>query len=121
MGGRERRRNKESSLHAEVMQKATELVVHERMAQGEKVTGFKGKKIVPGCSIEEMREKPNIAVEEDTEEMRTWRGLNQEEMDQRWKKLAERMEEEVLEKCKVEDSKREAYSGRGSRLEWGRV
>ena len=29
-------------------------------------------------------------MEEDTEEMRTWRGLNKEEMDQSWKKLAEK-------------------------------
>ena len=34
--------------------------------------------------------------------------MDQEEMDHCWKKLAERMEEEVLDKCKVEDSKREA-------------
>ena len=33
-------------------------------------------------------------------------------MDQRWKKLAEIMEEEVLDKYKVEDSKREACRGR---------
>ena len=40
--------------------------------------------------------------------------MNQEEMDQCWKKLAEKMEEEVLDKYKVDDSKREAYRGRGS-------
>ena len=42
-------------------------------------------------------------------------------MDQCWKNLAERMEEEVLDKYKVEDSKREAYKGRGAPLEWRRV
>ena len=31
------------------------------------------------------------------------------------------MEVEVLEKYRVEDSKREAYRGRGSSLEWRRV
>ena len=31
------------------------------------------------------------------------------------------MEEEVLDKNKVEDSKREAYRGRGSPLKWRRV
>ena len=45
-------------------------------------------------------------MEEDTEEMNRWRSLNQSEMDLCWKKLAERMEEEVLDKYKVDESKR---------------
>ena len=57
-----------------------------------------------GCSIEEMKDKANSLLEEDTEEMKTWRGLNQEEMDQCWKKVAERIEEELLDKYKVETS-----------------
>ena len=65
-----------------------------------------------------MKDKANSLLEEDTEEMKTWRGLNQEEMDQCWKKVTERIEEEVLDKYKVEDSRREAYRGRGSPLEW---
>ena len=57
-----------------------------------------------------MKEKPNIAVEEeDTEEMRKWRGLSQSEMDQRQRNLAESMKEEVLDKYKVEEGKREAF------------
>ena len=68
-----------------------------------------------------MKEQANRHLEEDTEEMRTWRGLNQEEIDQCWKELAEKIEEEVLDKYKVEDSKRQAYSGRGALLEWRRV
>ena len=64
-----------------------------------------------------MREKPNVALEEDSEEMRKWRGLSQSEMDQCWKNLVERMEEEVLDKYKVEESKREAFIGRGAPLE----
>ena len=81
----------------------------------------KEKKNVPGWSIEEMRERPNIAVEEDTEEMKRWRSLNQSEMDPCWKKLAKRMEEEVLDKNKVEESKRGAFTGRSDPLEWRRV
>ena len=51
-----------------------------------------------------MKEKPNVAVEEYTEEMRKWRSLSQSEMDQCWKKLSERVEEEeVLDKYKVEE------------------
>ena len=41
--------------------------------------------------------KTNIAVVEDTGEMRKWRGLSQSEMDPCWKNLPGRMEEEVLE------------------------
>ena len=94
-----------SSLKLEVMHNLPELVVHERMSQGKGVKSLKEKKKVPGWSIEEMREKPNIAVVEDTEEMRNWRGLSQSEMDLCWKNLAERMEEEVLDKYKVEESR----------------
>ena len=36
-------------------------------------------------------------------------------------KLTVRMEEEVLDKCEVEESKREAFRGRGASLEWRRV
>ena len=65
------------------------------------------KKKVKGWSTEEMKDKGNSRLEEDTEEeMKTRRGLNQEEMDQCWKKLAGRMEEEVLDKYKGENSKR---------------
>ena len=42
-------------------------------------------------------------------------------MDQCWKELAGKMEQEVLDKCKVENSKREAYRGRGSPFELRRV
>ena len=47
--------------------------------------------------------------------------MSQGEMNQCWKNLAERMEVEVLDKYKVDDSKREACRGRGSPLEWRRV
>ena len=65
-----------------------------------------------------MKKGPNIAVDEDTEEMKRWRSLNHGEMDQCWKNLAERMEEEVLDKYKVEESKRGAFKGRGNTLKW---
>ena len=42
----------------------------ERMSQSERVKDPKEKKKVPGWSIEERKERPNIAVEEDTEEMK---------------------------------------------------
>ena len=65
----ERRRTEGSSLKLEVMQMVRELVVHERVTQGKGVKGFKEKKKVIGWSTEEMKNKPNIAVEEDAEEM----------------------------------------------------
>ena len=45
----ERRRMEGSPLQAEVMQKVLELVVHERMSQGEEVRGTKeeSKRMVP--------------------------------------------------------------------------
>ena len=55
----ERRMMEGSSLQAEVMQKVLELVVHERMSQGERVRGTKEKKKVKGCSAEEMKDKAN--------------------------------------------------------------
>ena len=67
-----------------------------------------------------MNEKPNDAVEEDTEEMKRWRSLSQSEMDQCWKMLTER-KEEVLDKYKVEKIEREAFRGGGAPLEWRRV
>ena len=44
--------------------------------------------------------------------------MSQNEMNQCWKNL---VEEEVLDKYKVEESKREAFRGRGAPLEWRRV
>ena len=67
-----------------------------------------------------MKEKPHVAVVVDTEEMRKRRGFSQSEMDLRWRNLAERMEEEVVNKYEVEESKREAFRGRGATLEWRR-
>ena len=43
--------------------------------------GLKEKKKAQGWSVEEMKEKPNVAVVEDTEEMMKWRSLSQSVMD----------------------------------------
>ena len=53
--------------------------------------------------------------------MKIWRSLNHGEMDLCWRSLAERMEEEVLNKYMVEESKKGAFKGRGNPLEWRRV
>ena len=89
----EQRRMEGSSLQVEVMRKVQELVVHERMSQGEKAKCAKEKKKVKGWSTEEMKNKANSLLEEDTEEeMKKWRGVSQDEMDQCWRSLAGRME-----------------------------
>ena len=88
------------SLKLEYMRKAPELVVHERMSQGDRERGLKEKKRVPGWSAEEMKEKPNNDI------LRKWRCFNQSEMDQCWRNLAEGTEEEVLNMYKVEERKK---------------
>ena len=52
-----------------------------------------------------------------TLEVKKWRGLSQSEIDQSWKNLAGRLEEEVLDKYKVEESNKEACRDRGAPLE----
>ena len=52
----ERRRMAGSSLQLEVMRKVPELVVHERVSQGQGVNCFREKKKVSGWSMEEVRE-----------------------------------------------------------------
>ena len=110
---------KEEGWKGSSLKLGAKLVVNERMSQGTRVTNPKDEEKVPGWSTEEMKEKPNFAVEEDTKEMNTWRELNQSEIDICWKELAERMEEEVLDK--VGESKRGAFEGRGDPLIWRKV
>ena len=50
-----------------------------------------------------------------------WRALIQVDVDECWKKIAVKIEEDVLHKHKVEDSTREACRSRGMPLEWRRV
>ena len=90
------------------------------MSQGEEGKCTKKKKKVKGGSTEEMKDKANSLLKVDTEDMRKCRGMSQEEMDQCWKNLVEKMEAEVLDKYKIEDSKREVFEGRHAPLEWRR-
>ena len=57
-------------MQLEVMQNVPELLVRERMSLGTGVKGFKEKKKVSRWFMEETKEKLNIAVEEDTEELK---------------------------------------------------
>ena len=65
----------------DVTQTVPELVVVARLSQGEKVKTQKKRRKCQGRSIEEMKERPGIVVEEDTEEMEKWRSVNQSGMD----------------------------------------
>ena len=64
-----------------------------------------------------MKDKANSRLEEDTEEMRTWRGLNKEEMDQSWKKLAEKWRRKFWTRT----AKRRLTEAEAPFLEWRRV
>ena len=86
-----------SFLHVEVMQKVPEPLATVRLSQGERVKNPKEKKKVPGWFTEEMKDKANSLLEVDTGEMIKWRGMSQEGMDQCWKNLAGKMEDEVLD------------------------
>ena len=60
-----------------------------------KVNGLEEKKS-ERMSSEEMKNKPSSSAAEDSEEIIAWRTMSQEEMDQCWKKLAEKTEEEAF-------------------------
>ena len=68
-----------------------------------------------------MKEKLSVAVTEDAEQVKKWSCLSESEMDQSWTKLAERMEEDVLDKYNVEESNKEVFNGRSASLGWRRV
>ena len=63
-----------------------------------------------------MNEKLSSTLVKDTEEMVGWRTMGKLQMDEFWMRVAWEIEEEVLDKNKVENSKREAYNSRGAHL-----
>ena len=67
---------------------------------------------VAGWSTAQMEEKASKHELQDTEEMLHWRSINQEGMNS-VRISFRKIEEAVLEKCKVEVSKRGACKGRG--------
>ena len=89
------------------------------MSQGEKSRGTKEKKKIQGRFTEEMKDKTSSSSEEETGEIIEWRSMSQEEVDQGWKKLPEKIEEEVLDRYKVEDSKKRGLQ-RQRRHHWRR-
>ena len=65
-----------------------------------------------------MEEKTSNRENKDTDEIVQWRTIIQEETNHRWKELFGTMEEEVLEKYKVEETVKGAYKGRDEPSEW---
>ena len=62
------------------------------LIEGKKPRGTEEKKKVKVWSTEKMKNKPRDDREDDTGEKIEWRSMIQEEMDQCWKKLAEKIE-----------------------------
>ena len=46
-----------------------------------------------------------------TEEIVQWRSINQEQVENLWEEVCAKMDEEVMEKYRVEESKKSAYKG----------
>ena len=67
-------------------------------------------------SAKMLEEVANRQDYDDTEERRLRRHIRQEGTNELWKELCGKMEEEVLEKYKVEQIKEDAYKGRGEPL-----
>ena len=97
-----RERWKGKILQVEGVKRAPELLVSQVLTkeQGQKKEWKKNK--VVGWSTEKMEEKGSKQEFNDTEDMVQWRSINQEETDSVWKKRSWTLEEEVLEKFKVE-------------------
>ena len=57
---------------------------------------MKKKKKVAGWSTKAFKEVTSRRENEDTEEMVQWKSINQEEVENLWKVLSRKMEEEVL-------------------------
>ena len=47
-----------------------------------------------------------------------WRSISPEGMNDLWEELCGKMEEEVLEKCRVKEARKHAYKRRGEPPEW---
>ena len=92
---------------------------YQRMSQCKKAEGLDERDKVRGWATEEMKNKSSSLLVEDTEEMIGWRAMSQLDVNECWTKIAGKIEEEVLAKYRVENSKREAYRGRGVPLECG--
>ena len=95
--------------HVEALQKGTRIDCAEVYVSISRSCRIGMEEKVRGWSTQERKDEPSSSLVEDTEEMISWRAKCQLEVDECWTKIVGKMEEEVLNKYKVEDSKRGAY------------
>ena len=93
-----RRKAEGKGLQIEGVQGVPELLVSQSLTKEKELRKNERIGNVVGWSTEKMEEERNNQLVKDTEEMVSWRSINQEEIDEVWKKLAVKIEEEVLEK-----------------------
>ena len=101
-----------------MLRKLRELVASQRMSQCKKVDGIEEGKKVIGWSTKEMKDKLSTTLVKDTEDMISWRALSQLDVNECWMKIVRKIEDEVLDKYKLENTNKEAYRGRGEPSEW---
>ena len=65
-----------------------------------------------------MEEQSHKREVKDTEEMVQWRCVIQEEMNNVWKNVNNKIKKRRWRSTKVDESKRGAFKGRGEPLEW---
>ena len=91
------------------------------MTKGEEVKRTQEKEMVKAWSIEEMRDKVNSLSEIDTEERIKWERFESGRDRSMLEEFGGKIEAEVLDSYKMEDSRSETFKGRGALLEWRRV
>ena len=111
------RRSAGRNIKFEGVHNVLEQMVSQAQMKKKKSKREKEKKKVVGYSTERMKEYRSKREVKDSEEVVQPRSIHQEEVDHFGKELCGKILEEVLEKYKVEDTKKGAYKNR-ERLEW---
>ena len=75
----------------------------ERSEDTSSVEGIDQGKKVRGWSTEETKDKLSSTLVQDTVELIGWRAMSPLDVNQCWIKIAVKIEEEVLDNCKVEN------------------
>ena len=100
-------KQKEKVCRLRVCKRVPELLVSQTLTKEKELRKNERIGNVVGWSTEKMEEERNNQLVKDAEEMVRWRSINQEEIDEVWKKLAVKIEEEVLGKTKWKIAKEE--------------
>ena len=73
---------------------------------------------IAGWSTKMLEEVASKLEYEDTEEMIKWRNINQEGVDALWKELRGKLEEELCEKFKLEETEKGPNQERNEQPRW---